>query len=256
MLKISKIIIYEEPTVPEIQLEKIVKTVKEIFSVKIEMRESFFTYSNKDIFEKIARTKIFDLKKPFKEYIPTQTEIATERENKDELYKKETALYDGFEFQKAITESISTNESNMDTLHVVFTNKITCTFSEEDFRYHARPLISSNPTIISTTGMIEGPAKPKQYYLDLITNVSNQKVEEIKEKYKGEYLEYHDSRISDIAEGYVLQAVMYYETGEVFCKHRDCRLFNAHWQKDLFYSQLENKKFCEKHLKILKKLKN
>ena len=26
---------------------------------------------------------------------------------------------------------------------------------------------NSNPTIISTTGIIEGPAKPREYYLDL-----------------------------------------------------------------------------------------
>jgi len=33
-------------------------------------------------------------------------------------------------------------------------------------------------------------------------------------------------------------------------------LFNAHWQKDLFFSQLENKSFCKKHQEILDELKN
>ena len=103
--------------------------------------------------------------------------------------------------------------------------------------------------------MIEAPAKPKQYYLDLMTEFSEERLKEIKKKYKGEFLEYHDPRLSEIAEGYLLQAVMYYETGEAFCEHKDCRLFNAHWQKDLFFSQLENKKFCDKHQNILAKLK-
>ena len=117
-------------------------------------------------------------------------------------------------------------------------------------------MISSNPIIISTTGIIEAPAKPKQYYLDLLTNSSEGKIEEIKEKYKGEFLEYHDSRLNEIAEGYVLQAILYYGTGEAFCEKKECRLFNAHWQKDLFYSQIENKKLCNKHQENLKKLRN
>ena len=73
-------------------------------------------------------------------------------------------LYDGFELQNIIAENITILD---DTLHIIFTNKLTATFDNDDFRYHARASISSNPSIISTTGIIEVPAKPKQYYLDL-----------------------------------------------------------------------------------------
>ena len=61
--------------------------------------------------------------------------------------KEELFLYDGYQLQQIISESIK--EENIDTLHIIFTNKFTATFSEEDFRYHARALIGSNPTIIS-----------------------------------------------------------------------------------------------------------
>jgi hypothetical protein len=47
-----------------------------------------------------------------------------------------------------------------------------------------------------------------------------------------------------------------YQTGEAFCDKTECRLFNAHWQKDLIYSQLENGKLCERHQKILEKMTN
>jgi len=255
-LKTSKIILYDEPTVPEIQLERLEKFLTKTFLVEIEMRENFFQCSNDNLFKKIASTRIFDLKKQFKKHNPSVEDIKIEKENKDMSAQEEMILYDGFEFQKTITEFIPMNENNKYTLHIIFTNKLTCTFDENDFRYHARALIGSNPAIISTTGMIEAPAKPKQYYLDLMTNFSEKRVEEIKKKYKGEFLEYHDSRISEITEGYLLQAVIYYETGEAFCEHRDCRLFNAHWQKDLFFSQLENKRFCKKHQEILNELKN
>ncbi len=48
-----------------------------------------------------------------------------------------------------------------------------------------------------------------------------------------------------------MQAIFYYQTGDPFCDKQDCRLFNAHWQKDLLHSQLEVGKLCEKHQQIL-----
>ncbi len=255
-MKTSKIILYDEPTVPEIQLKRLEKFLKKTFSIEIETRENIFQYMNENISKKIAGCKIFDLKKPFEKHNPAAEDIQIEKENRDMSQREEMTLYDGFEFHSVITELIPINENKMNTLHIIFTNKLTCTFDENDFRYHARAIIGSNPTIISTTGIIEAPAKPRQYYLDLMTNFSKNKVEEIKKKYKGEFLEYHDSRISEITEGYLLQAIIYYETGEAFCIHKDCRLFNAHWQKDLFFSQLENKRFCKNHKEILDELKN
>jgi hypothetical protein len=252
-VKISKIILYNEPTVPEIQIEKIKQFITDTFQIKVEVKSNFFESLEDKIFENIASTRIFDLKKQFKKHIPTQEEILIEKENKDTSEQDIMTLYDGFELQNIIAENIPIIDN---TLHIIFTNKLTATFDNDDFRYHARALISSNPTIISTTGIIEAPAKPKQYYLDLMTNFSEGKIEEIKEKYKGEFLEYHDSRLNDITEGYVIQAIMYYTTGDAFCENKECRLFNAHWQKDLFYSQLENKKLCDKHQKKLKEIRN
>jgi len=241
-LKTSKIILYDEPTVPEIQLERLEKFLTKTFPVEIERRENFFQYSSDNFFEKIASTRIFDLKKQFEKHNPSAKDIEIEKENKDMSAREEMILYDGFEFQNIISEFIPKNEDEKDILHIIFTNKLTCTFGENDFRYHARAIIGANPAIISTTGMIEAPAKPKQYYLDLMTNFSENRVEEIKKKYKGEFLEYHDSRISEITEGYLLQAIIYYETGEAFCEHKDCRLFNAHWQRDLFFLTIRNQK--------------
>ena len=252
-MKISKIILCNEPTVPEIQIEKIKQFITETFQIKVEVKSNFFESLEDEIFENIASTRIFDLKKQFKKHIPTQEEIRIEKENKDTSEQDIMTLYDGFELQNIIADNISITDN---TLHIIFTNKLTATFDNDDFRYHARALISSNPTIISTTGIIEAPAKPKQYYLDLMTNFSEVKIEEIKEKYKGKFLEYHDSRLNDITEGYVLQAIMYYTTGDAFCENKECRLFNAHWQKDLFYSQVENKKLCDKHQEKLKEIRN
>jgi len=154
-----------------------------------------------------------------------------------------------------LTELIPEEERKLESFHIFFTNKLTCTYDYNDYRYHGRALIGANPSIISTTGIIEAPAKPREYYLELISNYAQGiNVESIKQKYKGTYLEYNDTRLSQIIEGYLLQAIFYFETGDAFCDKTECRLFNAHWQKDLMYSQLENRKLCEKHLLVLNKL--
>ena len=255
-MKISKIILYNEPSVSEINIRKAEKFLIETFEVEIQIRENIFKKLDKETYKKIASTKISNLKKPFQKYSPSIEDILIEIEGRDMSNKEEMTLYDGIELNKIIAALIPKRESTQDTLNIIFTNKLTCTFDENDFRYHARAWVGSNPIIISTTGIIEGPAKPKQYYMDLITNFSKESINEVKKKYKGEFLEYKDNRLPEIIEGYLLQTIFYYETGDAFCDNNQCRLFNAHWQKDLFITQIENKKMCEKHENILTKMKN
>ena len=255
-MEISKIILYNEPSVPEIDITNIEKFIVNTFQIKTEIRNNIFKNLNQKTYENIASSRIFNLKKKFKKHIPSIEEILIESENRDMSNREEMILYDGIELNKIIAESIPSEEKNQDVLNIIFTNKLTCTFDENDFRYHARAWVGSNPIIISTTGTIEAPAKPKQYYLDLMTNFSKEGIGEIKKKYKGQFLEYRDFRMSGIIEGYVLQAIFYYETGDAFCDNKQCRLFNAHWQKDLFISQIDNKKMCKKHEERMIKIRN
>jgi len=255
-VKISKIILYNEPSVPEIDITNIEKFIENTFQIKTEIRNNIFENLNQKTYENIASSRIFNLKKKFKKHIPSIEEILIESENRDMSNREEMILYDGIELNKIIAESIPSEEKNQDVLNIIFTNKLTCTFDQNDFRYHARAWVGSNPIIISTTGTIEAPAKPKQYYLDLMTNFSKEEIGEIKKKYKGQFLEYGDFRMPGIIEGYVLQAIFYYETGDAFCDNKQCRLFNAHWQKDLFISQIDNKKMCKKHEERIIKIRN
>ncbi len=255
-MKISKIIIYDEPSVPEIQLNDLAKFLQETFSIKIEKRENILKFSSKDTALKIAECKIFNLRKDFEKHIPSNEEILFEESNAQDTSETENIImYDGFRLQKVLSKLISKTEDTTNIFHVFFTNKLTCTYDYHDYRYHGRALIGANPSIISTTGIIEAPAKPREYYYELMTNFTQGiNIETIKQKYKGSYLEYHDPRLSKIIEGYLLQAIFYFETGESFCDNLECRLFNAHWQKDLLHSQLDVGKLCEPHQKILKNI--
>jgi hypothetical protein len=53
-------------------------------------------------------------------------------------------LYDGFMMQRLFETMINENESNTDHVHIVFEDRLICTFSEEDWRYHARTILGGN----------------------------------------------------------------------------------------------------------------
>ncbi|RNJ77033.1 MAG: hypothetical protein EB828_01680 [Nitrosopumilus sp. D6] len=158
-------------------------------------------------------------------------------------------LYDGTRLQGIMSGIISEAESGMETLHVMFLDKLACTFDHDDYRYHARALIASNPAIVSMPGIVEAPARPKQYHVDMACY----SMAEIEARYAGEYLRAGDPKIVRAAEIYLMQAVMYHETGEAFCADSRCRLYNAHWQSELL-SQIGSFWLCKKHQTVLESM--
>lgn len=254
-MKISTVFLYDEPTVPEIKINDLANFIRDAFHVKVEIRKNIFNYFQSDIAQELAACRIFDTRVPFERHDPTTEEIRFEEESFANSKDANIILYDGFEFQKVITGIIPEDEAGSDKFHLVCTNKLTCTFDLGDYRYHGRAVICSNPSIISTTGMIEAPAKPREFYLSLLTNVTKGlNIDTIENQFKGRYLEYHDPKIGEIIKGYALQALFYYLTGESFCESKECRLFNAHWQANLLHSQIESGKLCDKHQQILDKI--
>ena len=186
--------------------------------------------------ETTGRTRILDLKRPFQNCAEAgqSGDLAVEFE-----------AYDGFELQKVFRECLPAISA--ETLYIVITDRLTCTFDADDFRYHARAIICANPAIISTAGMVEAPAKPRQYYIDVMTSLSKEDAHVALERYRGRFLERDDPRIPAVMEGYLLQAVAYHATGEAFCHDRECRLYNSHWQEDLLRLQLKTKRLCPRH---------
>ena len=262
-MKLKKIIIYDEPSIPEIKISNLVNFLKDSFSANIIIKNNFFQKLNESEINLLSKTRIFDIYKKYIMYEPEQKSIVLENElcknsslmeNTTKIEDAENisdvVMYDGFEMQKFIREQIKPTTN--DTLHIIFTNRLTCTFDESDSRYHGRAVICANPAILSTTGIIEAPAKSKEFYIQAMANKSQGlDINKVKAIHKGEFLEYHDDRLSKIIEGYILQVIFYNITGESFCEYLDCRLNNAHWQRDLLYSQIEVSKLCKKHQKIL-----
>jgi len=264
-LKISKIFLYDEPAVQEIQISNLKNFLLKTFHVDVEIKECIFNNLDVKYVEKISRCRIFEHKIPFKNHQPNKQEIDFEKGicKDTKLMEKTTmvedakkiedvVMYDGFELQYIIHDVITKSDSEQNNLHIVFTNRLICTYDTADSRYHGRTVICSNPAIVSTTGMIEAPARPREYYFEAMKyKMQGLDIQDIKKKYSEKFLDYHDNRLSKISEGCLLQAIFYYITGDAFCDSLDCRLNNAHWQKDLLYSQLKIGKLCNKHQALL-----
>lgn len=143
---------------------------------------------------------------------------------------------------------------------IIITGRLFGTVDEIDKRLHLRSSVLSYPSIISISGAVEAPAKPKEYYLakEMLSPLGLWEMEEpkIKERLKGRFLDYGDRRLAEVVKGLVSQAIFFYLAQEPFCKSKVCRLYNAHWQEDLIFSQVKSGKFCARHRKILKRLKH
>jgi len=77
----------------------------------------------------------------------------------------------------------------------------------------------------------------------------------LKERFKGDFIDYEDERLTEVVKGYVMQAVFYSLTSDPFCDDRGCRLYNAHWQEELIFAQLESGyEFCPRHTGLLQSM--
>lgn len=157
-------------------------------------------------------------------------------------------LYDGFSLQEIFRKLIPLQEHNLTHAHIVFTSRLFGTY--EDNRYHARVAVFGSPSLISTTGIVEAPAKPGEFYWK---KQLGQDPAILKEVFRGRFIDSDDSRMTEVMKGYIMQAFFYHSSGNPFCDDPECRLYNAHWQEEVIKAQLEAKyEFCPLHEQALK----
>jgi hypothetical protein len=202
----------------------------------------------------MARLRVRDVSKKHVPVDPLNPEIDYERRN---LTKRTGrgfgVIYEGFKLQQLYWNLIDPRERNQNHLHLVLTNQLFATWDENDLRYHARVGVFGFPSIISTSGVVEAPAKPREFYLK---RQLGENVHTLKEAYREFFIDYKDSRMTDVLKGYAAQALFYSLEGYPFCEDSHCRLFNAHRQSELLQAQLFSPyEFCPMHQQILDQIK-
>jgi hypothetical protein len=237
--------INQPASVPAVDSEVVAEEIDKIFpSCEIDIRPPL-RYEGK----MIEQARIADIKQPFEKQ-PEQP-----NQEQDSRMNGMISLYDGFVMQKMFAETTPTAEISLAHIHVIFTSLLTCTFSEDDWRYHGRAIICGTPSIVSTTGIVEALAKPREFYLAQLGDMTAADNDSVKKKFAGRFIDYDDEdKITAASINYALQAIFFFITGgEPFCNNKDCRLFNAHWQEELIHT-IEKGTLCGRHRNMANKL--
>ena len=102
-MKISKIILYDEPSVPEININQLADFIKKNFAIDTEVRKNIFSNVKKNTAKQLASCRIFNTRRPFEFHSPSPEEIEFEKNSfQNSSTIKNIIMYDGFEFQKIL----------------------------------------------------------------------------------------------------------------------------------------------------------
>lgn len=256
-----KVILYDEGAAEELNIEEITQYLgQKMGKVKIEVRGNPFVFNLPqdkiaDYARKIASAKIQEVSKRIVSgQEPLYGEIEYEKRRILGKTRSFGILYDWFHLLMVFSELIPRGERSIGFVHIFLTNRLFATWEEGDKRYHLRTSVYGFPSVISTTGLVEAPAKPREYYLlKQQYKMLGRDLSELDDRFKGRFIDYGDKRLTEVMKGYIMQAVFYSLTGDPFCEDKGCRLYNAHWQEELIFAQLESGyEFCQRHTTFLK----
>ncbi len=269
-----RIIIYRSEGKDSIDYEELKAYLISKTGISVELRDSFISFRLTSCDDTERFHQIERLASSFAEIRVTNVNQRISGRNVlpgEVLYEKKRLsststsatgmLYDGEYIQCLFRDLIPRNERALRFCHIIFTNQLFGSFDDTNKRYHARVSIYGFPNLISTTGIIEAPAKPREFYLLKgqlqMLGGGSYLIEEAKKALGDRILTYNDRRMTEVMKGYAMQAILYHLTGDPFCHNPDCRLFNAHWQEEVIRAQIKNgeREFCEKHELFLKKIK-
>jgi len=240
-----------------IELEGSLNYLKRLFPEFVfELRGEFFSYHLKPeildhIAERLASIRVLN---PMNEELnpePIPGEIEYEKRKLINPSSSSIGVfYDGIRLQGVLYTLINKEERGFKHIHIVITNQLIVTWDESDRRYHLRVGVYGFPSIISLSGIVEAPAKPREFYIMKNMGVP---LPELKKRFEGRFIDYGDMRLPDVLKGYLIQAIFYGITGEPFCSNSGCKLFNAHWQEEMIHAQLKSPyEFCEKHREFIR----
>jgi len=257
------IYLYGRPLASPPDLRAVAAQITRISGVPARVRKEFLVHHKVRDLDALAKglaaARVSDFAHPLPEAEPPLPLALFERRQLGLPERRASGvLYDGVRVQRILRSALPPKERSLAFVHIVFTSRLLGTFDDADRRYHARAIVVGCPSIISTSGLVEAPAKPREFYAAkraLRIETADVRYESLKESFAGRFLDFEDPRLTQVAMGYALQALFYHVAGEPFCDDRNCVLFNAHWQEELLHAQVERGLLCARHRKIAERLR-
>jgi len=255
-----RILLYAEPRVENLREEELAAYLAALCPwAKVELRPEFVGYWLERLPKTDREARLEDLASAWAEarlgpsgrrrQPPLPSETAYERRRlTDPAGRAMGILYEGLRVMAVLRALIAPEERTRKHLHLVLTNQLLAT-PDPGGRYHCRVVLFGYPCIVSTSGAVEGPAKPRAYYLarqqGYLLGLAGAELAAYAALDPQSYLDYDDPRLTEVLKGFLAQAVAYRLRGDPFCSDPYCRLFNPHWQEEMLRSQLPGPyEFC------------
>ena len=221
--------LYSDGPSQSLVMEDVVGFLSDL-GLSVEFRGDFLSFLSLEAEETvefdslIEKARVFDIENPVD---------LSDNLRPSDMFEKE--LYDGFWVQRIFSKLFlkkHPGELAKTGFHAVVTGRLLGTYGSQ--RYHARVIISGFPSFISTSGVVEGPARPREYYfLKAEFFRLGKDLAELDEMFRGKFVDYEDDKITKIASTYVLQPLLHNFSGKEFCQNGGCALFNSHWQREV-----------------------
>ncbi|UCF57202.1 MAG: hypothetical protein JSW15_01595 [Deltaproteobacteria bacterium] len=270
LVKPYQVILYDEPAASELKTSEIGSYIKGLLpNLQVKVRSSLVTSYLQEISPEKRESLLSQLAQGFaklkikspltreQNFPVLPGEVGYEQRRLASLRFTYGIIYQGEGAQRLMQGLLLSRERNLSFLHIVFTNQLIGTWGEG--RYHLRVAVYGIPNLISTTGLVEALAKPREFYLLKQQYVGlgiPQGVAELERELGERVLRHGDPRVTEVMKGYVMQALFYHVTGDPFCEDRSCRLYNAHWHEEAIAAQIGGTyQFCPRHEAILDQLR-
>lgn len=176
-------------------------------------------------------------------------EVEYERRNLRREILKCGPVYSGYHFISGLA-GLEVFRPRSSEMRIIFTNQRLATF--EAGRWHLRTILFSYPVVLSTTGFREAPARSREYYL---LKQADPILSEAYLSSRTDWLREDDDRYTDVAIGYMFQAIFFSvaPASFSFCEDSSCALFNSHWQREMLEAQ-GKKRLCPAHQEIWERI--
>lgn len=193
----------------------------------------------------LASIRIKDFETPLENpSVPSRAEVEEELSKIRKSEVDPSAAYDGFWFQRKLHAELAAFAGGGFDASFVYTGRLLCTYGQS--RYHARVVIMgcdrATPQIVSHAGVVEGPAKPPDYYwakgrLFQEGFAQARALSVLDEVFEGKFVKPSDPLAGRIVSAYGLQPLIYVLAGKQFCEDENCSIFNSHRQSEVLNAQ-------------------
>lgn len=246
----------------DVDIGEIASFLEHLFpSIRFRTKPSILTSVRKKgierISERFASARMKDPNKAEQSFEPMYGEIDYERRTVLGEARIGGIVYNGRRLEDLFI-SILGPQDLREHASIILTDRLVSTYSTDDLRHHLRTIVCGFPSIVSLPGIVEAPAKPREYYLMKqgmeLQGAGDVQLQELKKEFEGRFIDYGSPKTSEVLKGLALQGVLFHLTLRPFCENKKCRLYNAHWQEELIRSQVSSGKLCAKHEKVMRRL--